>query len=36
MFNPISMGNYIERFREKQLRKLKKQAKMLGLELKPA
>lgn len=35
MFNPISMENYVESFREKQLRKLKKQAKMLGLELRP-
>lgn len=35
MFNPISMENYVESFREKQLKKLKKQAKMLGLELRP-
>ncbi|ANE51125.1 IS110 family transposase [Flavisolibacter tropicus] len=35
-FNPISLENYVESFREKQVRKLKKQAKRLGLELKPA
>lgn len=35
MFNPITMETYNQAFRNKQIAKLKKQAKMLGLEIKP-
>jgi transposase len=35
VFNPISMDDYASAFKEKQIKKLEKQAKMLGLELKP-
>jgi hypothetical protein len=34
MFNPISIENYIQSFKERQLKRLEKQAKMLGMELK--
>jgi hypothetical protein len=34
MFNPISMESYVQSFKERQLKRLEKQAKMLGMELK--
>ncbi len=35
MFNPINTDTYVERFKERQIRKIEKQAKSLGLQLSP-
>lgn len=35
MFNPLSMEAYVQSFKDKQLKKLQKHARMLGLELRP-
>lgn len=35
MFNPVSLESYTQSFKEKQIKRLQKQARTLGLELKP-